>query len=307
MTSRKGYAVTWEDYWAAGWTPTPLERGTKFPPERDVTGNTPSRYDPTTRDFKRWAAENPRGNLMIVVPETVMGLDVDAYHGGLTTLARLEREQGKLPTSWKSTSRDDGSGIHLYRVPRGTRLVGNIKSGIEIVQHHHRYCVCWPSIHPSGQMYRWYVGSTVVDIPRVTELPDLPRAWLKALTDRPKAAGDGTPYSGDVDTWLAAHDADHAPASACRIIRTAEQRFANECRHDVMVELTGALVALGAQGKPVAPAIEELEVLFCDAVGSDREGTEEYEYWSAVEGAVKRWGGAKQRLPLGSVTFGGRS
>ena len=184
-----GYGSAWQDYRAAGWTPTPLPRGEKFPPQPDVTGNRPSRYNPTARDFKRWAAEFPDGNLMITMPDGVVGIDVDAYHGGLGTLERLTREHGELPTLWESTSRDDGSGIALFRVPPGARLVGNIKEGIEVIQPHHRYAVVWPSIHPSGEMYRWWIGDTEVDIPLVRELPDLPRRWVKGLTDKPKAGG----------------------------------------------------------------------------------------------------------------------
>lgn len=304
MTRRRlGYGSAWQDYADAGWTPVPLPRGQKKNPPKDVTGDTPDRYDPARRHFRQWASENPRGNVALVVPETVVGIDIDCYgeKRGAETRAQLERDHGLLPVTWESTSRDDGiSGIGFYRVPLDTRLRGVAGPGIETVQWWYRYAIVWPSMHPEGRLYQWWMGQAAADIPKVTELPELPAAWVKALADKPKVAGDGTPYTGDVDDWLAELPdvADgFTPASARRLLRKAERRFydGSGSRHDAMVELTGALVQMGAQGRPVYGALHELGDLFCDAVSSDRDGCEEWEYWSAVEGAIKKWGGAKPR------------
>jgi hypothetical protein len=312
---RLGYADVWVDYVAAGWTPVPLPRGRKKNPPKDVTGDTADRYDPARRHFKQWASENPRGNVAIVVPETVVGIDVDCYNGkrGAETRAQLEHDHGPLPTTWESTSRDDGiSGIGFYRVPLETWLRGVAGPGIETVQWWYRYAIVWPSVHPEGRLYNWWVGQAAAGIPKVTDLPDLPDAWVKALADKPKASGDGSPYDGDVDDWLAGlpelPDGWAAPASVRKVVRDAERAFGDgSCRHDAMLTATAALVALGAQDKPVFDALHELAELFSAAVYDDRDADEEYEYWSAVKGAVRKYGGAKQRLPLGSVTFGGRS
>jgi hypothetical protein len=230
---------------------------------------------------------------MLVMPEDVIGLDVDVYKSGGQTLDGLVREHGDLPVTWESSSREDGSGIGLYRVPAGTRLRGAAGPGIEIIQSHHRYCVCWPSIHPEGRTYRWWMGIGAADIPKVYALPDLPRAWLKALSDKPKVAGDGTPYGGDVDTWLEVPDR-RTPASVRKVVRDAERAFGDgSSRHDTMVTATSALVGMGAAGRPVRDAVFELEGLFCGALADTRDG--EWEYWSAVEGAVKKFGGRKPR------------
>jgi hypothetical protein len=144
-------------------------------------------------------------------------------------------------------------------------------------------------------VYEWWVGFGTADIPKVYALPDLPRAWLKALADNPKATSkDGAPYCGDVGDWLAELPDRPTPASVRRLLRDAERAFGDgSCRHDTMVTATGALVAMGARGKAVYDAVYELEVLFCGAVADNRDG--EWEYWSAVEGAVKQWGGRKPR------------
>ena len=132
-----------------------------------------------------WAEEEPGGNLALRLPDGVIGIDVDAYDAktGAATLAEAERRWGKLPPTYRSTSRDDGiSGIRLYRVPPGTQLQTVIRfpelgiGDIEIVQRHHRYVMCWPSIHPNGNRYRWIAeidGSIMDQPPAVDDVPYL--------------------------------------------------------------------------------------------------------------------------------------
>ena len=298
---RAGYGSAYQQYRDAGWVALPLPRGQKEYPDKGFTGDTPGRHDPTAADYRKWARDRADGNVAIVMPGTVCGIDVDCYAGGGETLDGLEKQYGPLPVTWESTSRAelDWSGIKLFRVPDGTRLKSKIDPGIQICQWFHRYVVCEPSIHPEGRRYQWWMGTGRADIPKVSELPDLPKAWLLGLADRPKAAGDGTPYDGDLDDWLSALPdvADgFIPASVRKLVRDTERKFGDgSCRHDTMVSATGKLVQLGAQGKPVYGALHELADLFCAAVYDDRHGDEEYEYWSAVALAVKKWGGRKPR------------
>lgn len=74
-------------------------------------------------DVTEWINECHCGhwNLAIRLPETVIGLDVDAYDGKPgeeTMLARID-ELGDLPKAPRSSSRPDDkvSGIRFYRVP----------------------------------------------------------------------------------------------------------------------------------------------------------------------------------------------
>ena len=284
-----------------------LPRGRKKTPPRGTTGDTGYRYDPGRRHYREWANEFPKGNVALVMPETVIGLDVDVRHDGDKTLARLVREHGELPTTWESTSRadEDWSGIKLFRVPLGTKLVREIKTGIELLQWWHRYCVAWPSIHPEGPMYEWWIGDTTVGIPKVTDLPWLPDKWLKGLADnrtkasrgagnnRTKASRDNG-YDGDVDDWLDAHSGDRIPARARRVLREAERAFgAGACRHGTMCSAQAALVRIGAASKPVQAALDELEGMFCAALYGERDA--ESEFREALETAVRKYGGAKPR------------
>lgn len=158
----------------------PIVPGTKQPAESGITG----RYPQLPREISvRTAHLYPRCNLALRLPANVVGLDVDAYdgRGGDKTLARLEAKYGKLPIGPVSTSRADGtSGIRLFRTRTQERLVNSPGPGIEIVQHHHRFVMCWPSIHPrTGAQYTWQ--NTAELVPFADEIPLMPLRWEKAL------------------------------------------------------------------------------------------------------------------------------
>jgi hypothetical protein len=294
-TRPEGYADVHQDYRAAEWTPVPLPRGWKKPPPKDVTGDTERRYDPGPADYGRWAAESPDGNVALVMPRTVIGIDVDEYAGGGETRDELTRKHGGLPVTWESTSRADldRSGIALYRVPSGARLVGMIDPGIQIVQYHHRYVVCWPSIHPEGRMYEWWLGTKPAGIPDVSALPELPGRWLRGLAAR-AGKSKGRPYDGDVGDWLDALPAGRLPARVRVQLQDAERSFSRPGgRYDTMVAAVARLVHLGAEGVPVSDAVIQLGDMYCAAVDGERDG--EAEFWRAAEGAVAKFGGDRCR------------
>ena len=157
-----GYADAYPLYRDRGWAPIKLGSHTKYPPPPGFTGRDGA--NPSGADMHAWAEEEPNGNNAIRLPAVMIGIDVDAYDGktGAETLVEAERRWGRLPYSPRSSSRDDGiSGIRLYRIPAGLELEDKLGfpelglGGVEIVQRHHRYVVCWPSIHPEGRQYRW--------------------------------------------------------------------------------------------------------------------------------------------------------
>ncbi len=173
-----------------GWPVVPTSRrGTKSPLAKGITGY--DGIDASDEQLADLIARYPYANLGLRLPFDVLGLDVDAYDGraGAATLASLTAELGPLPTTYRSTSRapeDPVSGIYLYRAPREMdwKWVGDLGpgSGIEIIQRHHRFVSCWPSVHNSTKrIYAWWRGNEQADIPRPTDLPLLPVKWAAHL------------------------------------------------------------------------------------------------------------------------------
>ncbi|MGW0039843.1 bifunctional DNA primase/polymerase [Gordonia sp. NPDC003376] len=274
-----GYADAAPQYWAAGWRGIlPMPRGKKFPPPTSYTGY--QALTPSYPDIQAWCEERPDGNTALHLPDTIIGIDVDAYDGrtGAGTLAYAEHLWVPLPATVRTTSRDDAhSGIRLYRVPAGTRLATKIEfpdvglGHIEIVQASHRYAVVWPSLHPVGARYRWQdADGFSCDIPSPDDLPDLPEGWITPLT-----AGVST-----VPTSLASVDVTHAIAGLTD--GTMDLAVSNRLnsaildlpgaasRHDTTCAHVLALLRMSEQGYAgVQQALSVLGSAFAGAVTKD--------------------------------------
>jgi hypothetical protein len=182
------WAEAADEYGGAGWEVVlPIPAGTKGPPPRGYTGangRTPSLADRT--DWELYTPDD--ANIALVMPANVIGIDVDQYgqKAGADNLAAYREEHGlpELPATWRSTSRPAPSGIRLYRVPEGVRLRGVVVPDVEVIQHHHRYALVWPSRHPTtGHPYRWLTpaGAFADGPPEIDDLPELQAEWLDAL------------------------------------------------------------------------------------------------------------------------------
>lgn len=173
-------------YFSAGWRGVlPLPARQKWPPPEGFTG---SHGWPSGADIYDWVAECGDSNICLRLPDGVIGIDVDAYGAkrGRASLNEAFQKYGPLPTTWRSTSRDDGlSGIYLYATPLGLAWPSQVGADIEIIRQGHRYAVCWPSIHPEGRTYRWINPAGVIVAtgwPDVADLPSMPSAWVEGLT-----------------------------------------------------------------------------------------------------------------------------
>jgi replicative DNA helicase len=278
------YAEAVPIYRAQSWPSfLPLPRRAKVPPPSGFTG-----WDgawPSGADYQEWIDSLPtEANGALRLPGIVAGLDVDAYDGrtGALTMAEAQRRWGPLPAAPMSTSRAEGSGIGLYRIPEGAILRTNLGfselgiGNVEIVQRHHRYAMAWPSIHPEGRLYRWYdaTGAVMDLLPAVDELPELPPAWCEAL------AGTGEDVKRARPEQVAAF-LDALPAGMpCELVKhrfdaaTAALRARVDSRHDDTCGHVLALLRLGEEGHPGVPAaLGELRAEFVDAVTADRTRT----------------------------------
>jgi hypothetical protein len=284
-----GYAAAADAYWQAGWRGVlPMCRGFKGGRQAMLpvgyTGH--QGVDPSYADILEWSA-NPvyaDGNLCLRMPDGVVGIDVDAYGaktGGRALTEAISR-WGPLPAGPRSTSRRDTdpvSGIRLFRIPPSTLLQDRIAftelgvGDIELCQRHHRYVVCWPSIHPEGRAYWWTnEDMQLIGIPAIDELPWLPQAWIDALRVTPRSLNlNGEHY--DVRATLTAGEPSIAVTS--RLSQAIKElNLPGQSRHDTCCRHVMALMRMGKNGDPgVHQALGVLREVLVAARRTDNSNT----------------------------------
>jgi hypothetical protein len=266
------YADAYNTYLASGLGgPLPLRPGTKWPPPTGWTG-----WDgdyPSAADCAEWATEHhdyrDTTQLGLRLASTVIAIDVDAYDGkrGADTMREALLRWGALPPGPWSTAREDGrSAIRPFRVPDGAVLAGKLAltlpsgeevSDVEIIQAHHRYMLCAPSIHPkTGARYRWYNTAGPDTPPNLADLPELPQGWIDALSRAAYEAENVEP--GQVRDFVSALPVgppcppmQHTADAAVLAVRDAGSR------HDTMRDNVLRVLRLGEQGHTGAPAALE--------------------------------------------------
>lgn len=298
-------------YWTEGWTPIPLPPKRKYPPERGWTGGnkTNSGELPSREQIEKWIASQGDGNVALRVPRNVLGIDVDLYDGkaGGATLAAAEEAWGTLPPTWISSSRTDGSGIRLFRVPEGLHWPGELPQGkgIELIKWDHRYVVAAPSIHPEGREYVWLdlEGSPTTDgdeweFPDIAELPELPQDWVDGLTSgrQWEAKSEADMSSEEVTDWL--KNRGGGTDGMCEVMERTLATHLRDIRptgaegggHESMTKAVWAVIGDAAAGhKGVRKALEKIQAAFREAVKGRRSTSERQSEWrrSLEEGVRK--------------------
>lgn len=272
----------------------------KYPPPSGWTGADGGW--PSGADIQSWVDTAPAENIALRLPSDIIGIDVDAYADkrGRQTLEQCESDWGPLPSTWRSTSRDDGiSGIRLYRVPEGLRFPGQLPGGgVELIKWDHRYCMAWPSIHPEGRTYRWTKdGVTAIGIPRPDELPLLPVDWLIGLVQGQWAGEDRADIArGTGESWCRALPG-ASDASCMIMVRQAATLNSAlvqspSSRHETLLPGLLNLVRTAEEGHPgIHSQLLESEQVFMNVVlgdGSRSISTARGEWTRALDGAVAR-------------------
>lgn len=280
-----GYGKAADTYWEFGWRGVlPLKRGAKWPPPNGFTGYNGA--EPSYPDILQWRELYPDGNLCLRLPDGIVGIDVDAYGSktGGVALAEAQRRWGPLPDGPISSSREDdlASGIRLFRVPPGTLLNSVITfpdlsvGDIEVIQRHHRYAVCWPSIHPEGRAYWWRNSAgQIIGIPNPDELPDLPVAWIEALKLTPKSFAVDAP---SFDVRKALTTGQQSMQVSMRMAEAIKElNLPGMSRHDTALRHVMALLRLGAEGQAgVESALQTLREIFVAVTAVDGSRTRDY-------------------------------
>lgn len=279
-TANIGYAAAAETYWEAGWRGVlPLKRGAKWPPPKGFTG-----YDgaePSYGDVLQWSELYPDGNLCLRLPDGVVGIDVDAYGAktGAAAFAEAVKRWGPLPDGPQSSSRDGDlvSGLRLFRVPPNTLLETVIVfpemsiGDIEVIQRHHRYVVCWPSLHPEGRDYWWRNSAgQLLGVPSLDDIPWLPQSWIDGLKLTPRSLD----VSAEFDTRQALTAGDPSPLVQARLAEAIkEMNLPGMSRHDTCLRHVMAILRLGAEGQPgVESALSLLREVFIAVLADPSRG-----------------------------------
>lgn len=141
------------DYGRLGWSVIPVEPRGKRPLLRwQVYQYRRAGVPEIAEWFQRW----PDANIAVVtgIVSGVVVLDLDPRHGAAASLERLDREQGPLPDTVEASA--GGGGRHLYFAHPGDIIRNRVGllPGIDL-RGDGGYVVAPPSIHGSGEPYRW--------------------------------------------------------------------------------------------------------------------------------------------------------
>lgn len=101
-----------------------------------------------------WFTREPRLNIGIATGDTsgFVVLDVDPRNGGDDTLTELQRKFGAIPDT--ACAYTGGDGQHFLFKDAGQNFKSKAGVGLDI-KRAGGYIVVWPSVHKSGQSYRW--------------------------------------------------------------------------------------------------------------------------------------------------------
>lgn len=279
-------------YYTHGWQ-GPLPIGSKpkekTHPPAGYTGN--DGVWPDEDQITEWVRARSEVNIALRLPREVIGVDVDDYANkpGADTMVATTEVHGRLPRTWISTSREGMSGIRWFRLSDPAVLPGKLVhpdddtiSGVEIIQHTHRYAIVPPSIHPEGGHYRWITpdGEIVTDgtLPKPDDFPVVPQAWVDHINQ-------------DCSCWAPFRWDQYVPQPNDPV-KAAYDKWRGRMteaygRHDAALGGVMALVAFKERGWPGADHyLEQMQADFTSALGESRRPPEaEAEWERMVDGA----------------------
>jgi putative DNA primase/helicase len=131
------------------WRVHPLKSGSKEPHIQDW----PQKASCDPAQITAWWTAYPSANIGLSL-DGLACIDVDSRNGGLESLAALEKEHGPLDSH--ARARTGGDGWHyLFQSVEGVSTAGNFKPGLDFLTGSNHFIVVEPSLHPSGNRYKW--------------------------------------------------------------------------------------------------------------------------------------------------------
>ena len=149
--------------------------------------------------IRYWWRMWPTANIGIRPRPGQFVLDVDPRNGGFEQLAAMQKRFGPLPTT--RTARTGGDGWHYWFRGAGD-VVKELAPGLDL-KGNTGYLVAAPSVHASGQLYRWTDTGPIAEAPdyllrlavrpprRASPVtgnatPAMIAGWLRVITEAPK-------------------------------------------------------------------------------------------------------------------------
>ncbi len=286
-------------YREAGWLGTlPLGREKKWPPPAGWTGY--GAAYPTDQNVRQWVGEDIGFDLGQNIALRMNGdptgwdifaLDVDAYKGGHETMLALIEKLGPLPLTYSSSARfddDPHSGHYFFRTPHIVSYIGEAAEGpgVEILNHHHRYSMTWPSVNPDagGRVVRWRdpIGALMPEghVPSVLDLAEAPDPWRAWVTSHRERVIAATLTLAETDRWLGSCRTPSNDYPMCGVIRRGLDKAKRDLldpkagsRHAVARDWSRALIGSGGEGHVgAAEAVEELRATFIRTLSTPGQG-----------------------------------
>ena len=143
--------------------------------------------------IRAWWSRWPDANVGIATGSGLVVIDVDPRSGGDDTIVDLRRALGELPDTVECLTGGGGRHVYLATAVEIRNSAGVLGAGVD-VRGDGGYVVAPPSRHASGRAYAWESSSR----PDEVDVADVPKAWLDAMTARPKLralpGGKGEPF-----------------------------------------------------------------------------------------------------------------
>lgn len=174
-------------------------------PIEGFTGHKNADVWPAFHHYDAWKLSSGWTNVGLRLPRNVIGIDRDNWAGGGETWDWLVTEfnLSTLPDHYYSTARDDESRIMFFGVPEDVEWKSDLgkNSGIEIIQHGHRWARVWPSTNRKIQReYHWFHSKTgqLIEPPSLIDVAQaqLPVDWIHVLRKRSKTSSDTRSIGG---------------------------------------------------------------------------------------------------------------
>ena len=282
MTDSDSFKTVAESYRRIGYTPIPIQPGTKRPAInwRDALTWDDAKYKQLEDDprAEHWGVGIVTAGLAVLDVDAAADHKTDA--DGITAFQRLNNELGELPPTYTNTARgaDSRSRHYLFRLPeqyQGKKL-HSPAPGIDLRTDGGQILV-WPSKHPDTQTsYQWYdEQGKESGAPDPNSLPELPEAWCEKLaTPQSKTATRQAPSLPE----LLKRTPNATTEGTCGYVNTAYRKWeanpqAKGSRHDTARDAIHKLALAHHEGhKGAIQAIHAIQEQYPPMVADSRAG-----------------------------------